>query len=340
MQSIDWRHSKSSLAESRVCGLVQQPVDGSHLCWIMELQIRIKLGENNFTGELPPLINGLNERPTLRLLELQHNQLYGCIPDFINFSMLIILNLSHNGFSGALPKLTGVSNLEVLDLSFNKLSGPIPAEWGHELRSLETLNLGSNFEIDGMIPAELGLIAGLGELDLSFNKLTGEIPDTLVKGHPWHKMEHLRLNNNQLTGSIPNEFATVAGHFFVFDLSHNKLTGTIPIEFGSHWKLEKFNLSSNELVGPIPQFGGCFNLEILDLSCNSLTGEIPNFHEMPRLEKLDLRCNNLSGKLPEFDESLVSFEFLVDNNPKLSGSIPASYSQLALSVDGTNVDEM
>ncbi|CAN6237163.1 unnamed protein product [Urochloa humidicola] len=85
----------------------------------------LKLGNNNFTGEIPKEIG----------------QLKG----------LLSLNLSFNRLSGEIPvAICNITNLQLLDLSSNDLTGTIPAALG-DLHFLSQFNV-SNNDLEGTIP--------------------------------------------------------------------------------------------------------------------------------------------------------------------------------------------
>jgi Leucine-rich repeat (LRR) protein len=85
----------------------------------------------------------------------------------------------------------------------------------------------------------------------------------------------LRLNDNQLTGSIPQEIGNLTGLTTLW-LSNNQLTGSIPPEIGNLTNLTYLNLSYNQLTGSIPpEIGNLTNLTDLRLHDNQLKGEIP-----------------------------------------------------------------
>ncbi|TKW37962.1 hypothetical protein SEVIR_1G083600v4 [Setaria viridis] len=85
----------------------------------------LKLGNNNFTGEIPNKIG----------------QLKG----------LLSLNLSFNKLSGEIPEaICNITKLQVLDLSSNNLTGTIPAAL-NDLNFLSQFNV-SNNDLEGTIP--------------------------------------------------------------------------------------------------------------------------------------------------------------------------------------------
>ena len=63
---------------------------------------------------------------------------------------------------------------------------------------------------------------------------------------------YLRLDYNQLTGSIPPEIGNLTNLEYV-SLTDNQLTGSIPPEIGNMTNLEWLYLGDNQLTGSIPE---------------------------------------------------------------------------------------
>ena len=78
--------------------------------------------------------------------------------------------------------------------------------------------------------------------DLGFNVLTGTVPTTLMSP----TLQGLSLFRNQLTGTIPKEFAALTPlceHCTVsLYLNENQLTGTIPQEYGVFGKNASYSI--------------------------------------------------------------------------------------------------
>ena len=85
---------------------------------------------------------------------------------------------------------------------------------------------------------------------------------------------------NWLTSSPIGEWHGVTtdrdGRVVGLDLLRNRLTGSIPEELASLARLESLNLGGNDLSGPFPVWlGNLTRLEALTLDSNLLTGPIP-----------------------------------------------------------------
>ncbi|XP_062079788.1 receptor-like protein 9DC3 [Humulus lupulus] len=95
------------------------------LVHILTILVTLDFSCNNFSGEIPVFLGGLN---ALKGLNISHNMLRGTIPLSLgNLTNLEWLDLSANKLSGNIPlQLTDLIWLEILNLSENKLVGPIP----------------------------------------------------------------------------------------------------------------------------------------------------------------------------------------------------------------------
>ena len=119
------------------------------------------------------------------------------------------------------------------------LSGSIPPELGN-LFYLLTFDVGNN-RITGTIPPEIGNVT-FNELRLNNNFLTGTVPDLTIE-------DKVYLNKNDLTGSIPDSFweqRNISGYKF----NDNSLVGYVP----------------DDLCDTLPEVPGYEGLNVFDLS--------------------------------------------------------------------------
>ncbi|KAL3825529.1 hypothetical protein ACJIZ3_021558 [Penstemon smallii] len=125
------------------------------------------------------------------------------------------------------------------------LGGVIDVDTLAELRSLRAISfMNNNFE--GSLP-DLSKLGALKSIYLSNNKFSGEIPGYTFNG--MLSLKKIYLANNRFSGSIPVSFTTLP-RLIELRLEDNDFEGNIPV-FGQE-KLNNFNVSNNELVGPIP----------------------------------------------------------------------------------------
>lgn len=99
----------------------------------------------------------------------------------------------------------------------------------------------------------------------------------------WHGVEvngagrvtELRLTQNRLSGTIPEELGGLA-ELETLTFFANQLSGSIPSALGNLASLGTLWLSSNDFTGPIPpELGDLANLWQLGLAGNSLSGTVP-----------------------------------------------------------------
>ncbi|XP_011007233.1 PREDICTED: probable inactive receptor kinase At1g48480 [Populus euphratica] len=136
-------------------------------------------------------------------------------------STVVELRLPAMGFSGELPvALANLTSLQTLSLRFNALSGRIPADIG-DIISLRNLYLQGNF-FSGEIPEFFFKLQNLVRLNLANNNFSGVISPSFNK---LTRLDTLYLEGNQLTGSIPDLNNLPLGQF---NVSFNNLTGPIP----------------------------------------------------------------------------------------------------------------
>ncbi|MDE0472927.1 MAG: leucine-rich repeat domain-containing protein [Gammaproteobacteria bacterium] len=164
-------------------------------------------------------------------------------------------------------------------------------------------------------------------LRLDFNQLTGSIPARLGS---LGNLERIDLDHNRLTGSIPRELGRLDKVTHMY-LNANELTGPIPVELGRLDNLRRLYLDRNELTGSIPsELGRLAKLERLRLEVNSLTGSIPpEISSLTKLERLDLSANSLTGAIPAEIGSIAKLKHLDLNSNELTGSIPPQLGNLS-----------
>nr|KYP69465.1 putative LRR receptor-like serine/threonine-protein kinase At4g20940 family [Cajanus cajan] len=293
--------------------------DGSAVSLFRNLQV-LDLSNNSVSGELP----SFQSLPSLRVLRLRGNQLFGSVPEellqtdlqmeevdlsvngftgsiaVINSTTLNILNLSSNSLSGLLP--TSLSRCSVIDLSRNMLSGDISVIQNWEA-PLEVIDLSSN-KLSGSLPPSLGTYSKLFTVDLSLNELNGSIPRGLVTSP---SVTRLNLSGNQLSGPLLLQGSGASELLLMppyqpmeyLDVSNNSLEGVLPSEIGRMGGLKLLNLARNGFSGQLPNELNKLNyLEYLDLSDNKFTGNIPD-KLSSSLTEFNVSNNDLSGRVPE-----------------------------------------
>ncbi|KAF6170377.1 hypothetical protein GIB67_014307 [Kingdonia uniflora] len=293
----------SQLRELRLDG-VNISANGSEWCQALSSALpkleSLRLSNCYLSG---PFDSSFSQLISLIDVRLDHNNIYGEVPDFFaNFLNLSLLHLSSCGLNGSFPEnILELPSLQTLDLSSNPLHGVLPEF--PKYNSLQNLVL-SNTNFTGKLPDSIGNLNFLSKLVLVSCSFNGSLPPS---------MENL----TQLIS---------------LDLSYNGFKGPIP-SLGLSENLTDINLAHNRLSGPIPPSGWekLVNLESLNLRNNSLNGPIPStLFTLPSLQKLDLSQNEFSGQLSEFPNWSSSVLDTLDlSTNKLEGPIPLSISNLS-----------
>jgi hypothetical protein len=163
-------------------------------------------------------------------------------------------------------------------------------------------------------------------LFLNNNQLTGAIPEELGE---LGNLEALLLRNNQLNGDIPAALGDL-GELTSLDLGFNQLSGSIPPELGNLSRLSGLSVWSNQLSGPIPpELGNLGNLVELNLEMNQLNGSIPpELGNLANVVNLTLFQNQLTGPIPGELGNLSSVKYLDLSYNQLTGSVPAELGSL------------
>lgn len=186
--------------------------------------------------------------------------------------------------------VTKLSNLRVLSLVSLGLWGPLPDKI-NRLRSLEVLNISSNF-IYGEIPTSISSVKTLKSLVLADNLFNGNAPDLKSLA----LLEELNLGNNHLGPGFPS----LGNSLVSIILRNNSLRSQIPSKLLNFNKLQQFDISVNDFVGPIPSsLFSLHSIQSLNLAGNQLSGALSmNITCNAELRFVDISHNLLIGKLP------------------------------------------
>ncbi|KAM5573196.1 hypothetical protein ABKV19_012969 [Rosa sericea] len=259
----------------------------------------VDISKNLLSGELP---NCWMQFQNLYLFNLGKNKLSGKIPSSLgNLQKIGILRLHDNNFSGELPSLENCTGLLMVDIGNNNLSGKIPTWIGQSLTNLVILRLRSN-EFNGIIPFSLCNLATIHVLDLSHNNISGALPHCFnnITVLADDVVQFYNLVVELVWKGIEIEFTNNLWHLRSIDISSNSLVGEIPESIMSMQNLISLNFSRNKFTGKLLEnFGNMKKLESLDLSRNHICGKIPtSFASLNFLSVLDLSHNNFSGRIP------------------------------------------
>ncbi|KAJ6707520.1 LEUCINE-RICH REPEAT RECEPTOR-LIKE PROTEIN KINASE FAMILY PROTEIN-RELATED [Salix viminalis] len=179
------------------------------------------------------------------------------------------------------------------------MSGQIPANMGPMCRSLKLLDASKN-QIIGTIPPSVGDLVSLVSLDMSWNLLHGPIPSSLseIRG-----LKYLSF------AEIPNDLVKLR-NLTALLLNNNKLSGQIPSGLASVTLLSMFNVSFNNLSGPLPSSN---NL----MQCSSVLGN-PYLHPC-RVFSLAVPSPDSQGRASEA-QGYASISESGVQSPKIMGS--------------------
>jgi Leucine-rich repeat (LRR) protein len=201
------------------------------------------------------------------------------------------------------------ATMEVIDLSSNKLSGSLPSILGTYLK-LSTLDLSFN-ELNGSIPVGLVTSASLTRLNLSGNQLTGPLllhgsgVSELLLMPPDQPMEYFDVSNNSLEGVLPSDIGRMI-KLKQLNLARNGFSGQLPNELSKLIDLEYLDLSNNKFTGNIPDKLSN-NLTVFNVSNNDLSGPVPK--DLRRFPSASFHPGNEKLKLP-------------NNSPERSAALP------------------
>eukprot|EP00590_Aulacoseira_subarctica_P006689 CAMPEP_0172436362 /NCGR_PEP_ID=MMETSP1064-20121228/71683_1 /TAXON_ID=202472 /ORGANISM="Aulacoseira subarctica , Strain CCAP 1002/5" /LENGTH=1257 /DNA_ID=CAMNT_0013184763 /DNA_START=30 /DNA_END=3802 /DNA_ORIENTATION=- len=286
----------------------------------------LDLSSNNLDRAIPTTLGNL---ANLRWLKLSGNKLSSGVPTELgSLQNLIELRLGSNILSGSIPtEICLLLQLTHLDMSENALTGILPSQIP-ALRHLQWVDLHSN-DINDAIPNFFSYLKELTYLDLSFNRFFNQLIGLTNGVSPPKKLAELRLNDNQLTSTIPRDFGQFT-QLRNLALDNNKIEGTIPTEIGNLAELQSLDISMNILSGTIPStLGNVTGLGVLNLENNLLFGTIPcELGYLTQLQSLKLTNNNLYGSIPNELGNITHLQELWLHNNQLNGTIPTELGLL------------
>jgi Leucine-rich repeat (LRR) protein len=185
--------------------------------------------------------------------------------------------------------------------------------------------------LTGTLPSQLGLLANLKGLLAHGNQLQGSIPTQLFgsdddSSQTALPLVRLRLDDNQLSGSLSSSMAALAPSVRELRLDNNALTGPVPVELWQLNQLELLSLANNTLQGSIPDeaFVEFASLDTLDLTNNELSGSIPaSLFAIPSIRLVYLSHNAFTGSIPSNYGAATQLRDLYLDHNELQGSIPS-----------------
>jgi Leucine rich repeat len=166
----------------------------------------------------------------------------------------------------------------------------------------------------------------ISALKLNENNLTGSMPDelSLLTG-----LTTILMKENSITGTIPKSMFGLS-QLTHLDLEDNRLEGTVPLELSNMTSLEAFVAAKNLLNGTIPtELGLLSTLMLLRIHNNKFEGPLPT--TLGLLRKIELfyaDSNSFTGSLPTHMGRMSSLKGLIVGQNQLSGTLPSELGGL------------
>jgi hypothetical protein len=293
---------------------------------------------NFFSGRLP---NWLITSELLTFASFESNLLTGPFPDFKNseeaenVTILFMgsLSLSQNFLTGTIPNsVSKMKKLVNFQIPSNQFSGTIP-KFLFQSDRLQTLILERN-RFYGQLPRLLN------DSLISTGLTAGEIISGFENSFNISSLSSLSVGNNQLTGTLPEEYFTLATSLNSFAAGTNCFHGSIPEAICNATTLTGLileGLSSAKAcrTSIFPALSSSssslFNSFLLKYG---IQGEIPAclFYALPAIGLIDLSGNQLEGSLPSFASSSSRYGHWNGSLPRSLQTLRLSYNELTGSI--------
>jgi Leucine-rich repeat (LRR) protein len=310
-----------SLSQLTVLDLSSNQLEGTILTALGTLSqlTYLDLASNQLEGTIPAALGSLNQ---LTFLGLEDSKLDGTIPDSISMLQHVTsLYLQGNRLTGSLPAQIGnMTALQFFYASDNLLHGSLPDSF-KQLSALQELQLYNN-SLSGPLYGKFSTLSGLNLVLLSTNRFSGPLDDAF-NATLQTNMSTIQVNNNQLTGTLPDEVFKLPA-LLNFVAVSNCFHGTIPLAACSSSALSGLILdglsSATSCRRALPS--GAYLLS------RSVGGTLPVcLFQLPALTTLHLSGNKFTGSVPStLALSNILYDVSLSHN-SLTGAIPEVIQQ-------------
>ena len=196
------------------------------------------------------------------------------------------------------------------------------------MRLLELLGISGNDFSEASLSKELSFIISLSNckhlrsLWIGENPLNGFLPKSI--GNLSSSLESFHAGSCGIKSEIPSSIGNLSNLIELF-FQKNSLTGLIPTTINWFLKLQRIDLSDNQILGAIPsEFCNLLNLGELRLGQNMLSGMVPScLGNVTTFRYVYLNSNNLGSMIPTSFWSLRDILELDMSGNYLTGSLPA-----------------
>lgn len=274
--------------------------------------VNLDLSGNQLTGPLPSAIFAPGVLPSGLTLNLYNNLINGSLTSFISSGFTSNLTLTYcairldgNLLTGSIPETLLFNYVSAKrDSSDANGDGKDESEIDSELSALTR----SSRAATAMVP--VGMLASTQfVLSLAGNRLTGTVPAKLLAASFLPATDILYgvtvdLSGNLLEGPFPSDFYdslsnSISGTFYT-SINNNLFSGTIPTFCRATTSLANFDMSNNNVTGPIPtEWQSCKLKQVLLNNNPYLGGSIPpNLLNTTGILSFAAKNTSLTGYLP------------------------------------------
>ncbi|CAB9524688.1 Leucine Rich Repeat [Seminavis robusta] len=231
----------------------------------------------------------------------------------------------------------------------NNMHGTLPPELSLLSDSLISLEVGSNQDLFGDIPSEIGLLTNLQQFYANRNQHSGQIPTEV--GQLSH-LQAIELGYNPFTGSLPSEMGNMQALSFLSVRQCDQMTGIMPTELyrltnmvslyihgldlvtsakllpdiGKLTKLENIKTYPLPFNTSIPtEIGLLTNMLRMNFWKSQITGSVPSeLFLLTNMKRIDIDANALTGTIPTEFGLFPNLTMAWMDGNRFSGTVPGS----------------